>query len=101
MARKQSIYGYSPVGLENFLKISTNSTTQMNSVRKLFENGLAFGSFPFHNYATFESNIPLVLRFMIDLNITGMNWIRLPAGKYKVRPDYQASSLCQLEVDIQ
>lgn len=30
-----------------------------------------------------------------------MNWIELPAGKYKIRPDEKKESLCQLEVDIE
>lgn len=32
---------------------------------------------------TFESNIPYILRFMIDKDIVGMGWFRVEAG-YKI-----------------
>lgn len=43
---------------------------------------------------TYESNVLFALRFMIDCNIVGGNWIELPAGKYKTA---KSSSYCQLE----
>ena len=43
------------------------------------------------------------VRFMVDTNTVGCNWIELPASTYQVR-DYSSSpskiSRCQLEVDI-
>jgi len=47
---------------------------------------------------TFESNIVFVLRFMIDTKVVGMNWIEVPAGKYKVTSRDKKRSLCQLEI---
>uniref|UniRef100_A0A0E0F356 DNA polymerase n=1 Tax=Oryza meridionalis TaxID=40149 RepID=A0A0E0F356_9ORYZ len=34
------------------------------------------------SFLTYESNILFALRFMIDCNIVGGNWIEVPAGKY-------------------
>ncbi|XLT09012.1 hypothetical protein HN51_054805 [Arachis hypogaea] len=35
------------------------------------------------SFMTYESNVLFALRFMIDCNIAGGNWIEIPAGKYK------------------
>lgn len=43
---------------------------------------------------TYESNVLFALRFMIDCNIVGGNWIEVPSGKYKTA---KSSSYCQLE----
>ena len=34
---------------------------------------------------SYESNMPFALRFMIDKNIVGMNWLKLPAGSFTIR----------------
>ena len=49
------------------------------------------------SFLTYESNILFALRFMIDCNIVGGNWIELPAGKY--RKAARLMSYCQLELD--
>lgn len=68
---------------------------------------------------TYESNMPYILRFMIDTNVrlmrsstilhmlivmlekvVGMNWIEVPAGKYKLTPEKQKRSLCQIELSV-
>jgi hypothetical protein len=35
---------------------------------------------------------------MIDTKVFGMNWIEVPAGKYKVTPPEKKRSSCQLEI---
>lgn len=101
MVNKASIYGYSPQGKSPFLKIFATSPNSLNAIKKLADTGFAFGNFPFKSYPTFESNMPIVLRFMVDAKITGMNWIELPAKKYSLRQDYgNKVSNCQYEVDI-
>lgn len=39
------------------------------------------------------------LRFMIDCDVVGGNWVELPAGSY--RESKKQMSYCQLDVDIQ
>lgn len=34
---------------------------------------------------TFESNVLFALRFMIDRDVVGCNWVELPRGKYTLR----------------
>ena len=67
---------------------------------------------------TFESNIPYILRFMIDTKascfcsselewssrglaqIVGMNWIEVAAGKYKLLSGKDKKSHCQIELSV-
>ena len=87
-----------------FLKIYTALPKYVNQLRTLFENG-SF-SYPkgvngLFETVTYESNLPYALRFMIDNEIVGMSWIKIPAGKYKIRN--RADKLCnsQIEVDVE
>ncbi|SHO78176.1 Similar to S.cerevisiae protein POL3 (Catalytic subunit of DNA polymerase delta) [Malassezia sympodialis ATCC 42132] len=38
---------------------------------------------------------------MIDLNIVGMNWVEIKAGRYSIRSPNTCISRCQIEVDCQ
>jgi DNA polymerase delta subunit 1 len=65
---------------------------------------------------TYESNIPFILRFMIDTNVrvnerfccpgltlsqvVGMNWIEVPAGKYSLLKGKDKKSHCQIELSV-
>lgn len=44
--------------------------------------------------------MPYALRFMIDNDIGGMQWIQIQAGKYKLRPNALMMSTCQFELDV-
>ncbi|KAF9245286.1 DNA polymerase family B-domain-containing protein [Melanogaster broomeanus] len=50
-------------------------------------------------YPTYESNIVYILRFMIDTQVVGMNWIEIPAGKYKLVSAEARRSTCQIELN--
>jgi len=81
----------------NFLKIITKTPKQVSALRRVFEGGFRLGG---KNYQeeTYESNVPYALRFMIDRNISGMSWVEVPAGKYKLRTSEKISR-CQIEVE--
>lgn len=118
---KRSLWGYQGDNLTPFLKITLSDPKFVSKLRGLFDRGeIGFGGFFDGPTATFESNIAYELRFMIDkqvrpaslsvrhppakadtscLQITGMNWLELTAGKYKIRPGAQKTSQCQLELD--
>jgi len=51
-------------------------------------------------YQTYESNIPFVLRYMIDRNMVGASWIHLDPGTYELVAPEQASSHCQYEINV-
>ena len=48
----------------------------------------------------YESNIPFVLRYMIDRDISGSNWCEMTAGTYSLRDDDDKVSHCQYEADV-
>ena len=54
------------------------------------------------SFTTYESHVLFALRFMIDCNISGGNWVELKAGAYKLlsMDDARKQSHCQLEVHI-
>lgn len=52
------------------------------------------------SYQTYESNLPFVLRFMVDQNLKGASWVELPPGEYSIRSPEDTGSTCQIEADI-
>ncbi len=98
---KKSLMGYA--GQENvaFIKITISDLRSVPRIRGSFERGeIGFRDLftPGDACLTYE-NIAYTLRFMIDLKIVGMNWIRVQAANYRLRPESQKVSLCQIELD--
>ncbi|KFH00637.1 DNA polymerase, partial [Toxoplasma gondii VAND] len=50
--------------------------------------------------ATFESNVPFVLRYLVDTKTTGCSWLLGRGGAYVVRPASLQETSAQLELDI-
>jgi DNA polymerase delta subunit 1 len=96
---KEDIYHYNGNHKVPFLKITTALPNHIPTAKRILEQGMSFGEFPGNPMATYESNIPFILRFMIDLKIPGMSWIEIPAGKYLVKEN--KNTPCQLEVEVQ
>jgi hypothetical protein len=70
--------------------------------RILEEDGVELPDNGTHTCPTFESNVPFVLRYMIDSEINGSNWLELPAGAYtrRVPGTSSTTTTTQLEVDV-
>ncbi|XP_043915313.1 DNA polymerase delta catalytic subunit [Protopterus annectens] len=110
ICEKESIYGYHGNRMIPFLKITMALPRLIAPAKRLLEQGLRFGSFAVQGYQSYEANIDFEIRFMVDRDVVGCNWIELPAKKYKVREELPAGedskdnprkvSLCQIEVDI-
>ena len=85
-----------------FLKIYINLPKNIAMLRTKFEHGeIQFkGNQNFFGSITYESNMPFALRFMIDNDIVGMQWIQILAGKYTLRREQQKVSTCQFEFDV-
>eukprot|EP01018_Ginkgo_biloba_P018765 Gb_15179 [translate_table: standard] len=64
----------------------------------ILERGITIDGLGSRCFTTYESSVLFALRFMIDCDIVGGNWIELPAGSY--RRTARNMSYCQLEVDI-
>ncbi|XP_022734015.1 DNA polymerase delta catalytic subunit-like isoform X2 [Durio zibethinus] len=63
----------------------------------ILDRGIQIEGLGMKSFMTYESNVLFALRFMIDCNIVGGNWIEIPAGKYKKTE--KNLSYCQLEFD--
>jgi DNA polymerase delta subunit 1 len=51
-------------------------------------------------YAAFECNVPYVLRYMIDNDISGAGWLTLPKSTYQVREASAMKTHCQVRYMI-
>ncbi|KAK9508607.1 hypothetical protein O3M35_006133 [Rhynocoris fuscipes] len=100
---KQSIYGYSGNANIPFLKIMVALPRLIATTKRVLEKQDVFPTFPDHRYQAFEANIDFDIRFMVDCNITGCNWIELPPKTWTRRYgglDFPSVSRCQIEVDV-
>ncbi|XP_062197531.1 DNA polymerase delta catalytic subunit isoform X2 [Phragmites australis] len=97
LVQKQTIMHYQPHQFQPFLKIVVALPTMVASCRGILERGITIEGLGSKSFLTYESNILFALRFMIDCNIVGGNWIEVPAGKY--RKAARVMSYCQLELD--
>lgn len=90
-------YSTSPVP---FLRITLASPKLVPTARSLLQNGRIRvpGYARSFEFQTYESDIPFVLRWMIDCNVVGANWVCAKAGTYKLVGDQSKVSLCQIEI---
>ena len=66
--------------------------------RLLEEEGIDLPGVGLSTCPTYESNVPFILRFMIDNAISGSNWLELKAATYVMRSPQTTTS--QIEVDV-
>lgn len=100
MVRRQSIFGYSSISSRNMLQIFVALPGLIATARGVLDRGFRCLSYPERSYQTYESNMPFVLRYMIDNAIVGCNWIELKAGTYKIRSNGEMETRCQREFDV-
>ncbi len=98
---KQSIMGYRP-GNEprEFIKVYCAMPSLVPGLKRQFDEGVMIPGLGSVRGQTYESNVPFVLRFMIDANIQGADWVEFPRGTYEVRQPAKMLSRCSMEVDI-
>lgn len=97
MVHRKSIMYYQLQETHPFLKIFVALPTMVSTCRGILDRGIQIDGLGMKSFITYESNILFTLRFMIDCNIVGGNWIEVPAGKY--RKSGKNLSYCQLEFD--
>lgn len=98
IVHRKSLVNYSPVKGRPFLKITMALPTMVTACRGIFERGIPLPNQGTKAFTTYESNVLFVLRFMIDCNVVGGNWLELPPKSY--RPTRVQTTRCQLEFDI-
>ncbi|KAL1301127.1 DNA polymerase delta catalytic subunit [Arachis ipaensis] len=97
LVQRRSIMYYQQSSSHPFLKIVVALPTMVASCRGILDRGIQLNGLGMKSFMTYESNVLFALRFMIDCNIVGGNWIEIPAGKYKKTA--RSLSNCQLEFD--
>ncbi|XP_066916708.1 DNA polymerase delta catalytic subunit-like [Clytia hemisphaerica] len=103
LENKESIYGYHRNTKLPYLRITVALQKLIAPSRRLLERGFECTGYPNKCYNTYESNIDFEVRFMVDTNTVGCNWIELPPNAYNIRnfsSNPSKISRCQLEVDI-
>mmetsp|Transcript_3469 Transcript_3469/g.7649 ORF Transcript_3469/g.7649 Transcript_3469/m.7649 type:complete len:1149 (-) Transcript_3469:95-3541(-) len=106
---KQSIMGYDP-SHTNFLKVYVAMPGMVPKLKSIMEDGILLPGILNDNgqevresmiFQPFECNVPYVLRYMIDKDITGASWLSLPKGTYRLREsESEKGTHCQIEADI-
>lgn len=94
IVEKELIWGFNNNIKTPFLRVYADNLRNIMKLRGAFERG----EIRFENLfsgGTSYDNITYLLRMMIDCNITGMLWITLPKGKYKLCGS--KLSTCQIE----
>ena len=99
VVQKQSVMFYK-TRFENFLKVFVSNPKFIPQLRSVVENGLNYAGKDCLSKITYESDIPYVLRFMLDNEIAGMTWIRIEKGKWKLRSKEDQKTNCQIEFDV-
>ena len=101
LVSKKNLMQYT--GPENiaFIRITVADLRLFGRVRGSFERGeIAFRDLfvPGEPLVSFD-HVAYTLRFMIDYDIVGMNWISIRSGHYTVREPNACIARCQIELD--
>lgn len=96
----QSLLGYHFDELKEFAKVHVALPSLIPGVKRLIDDGIMISGVGNLRGQVYESNVPLLLRFMIDNEIQGADWVELPANTYAVRDAVSAVSRSTVEVDI-
>lgn len=103
IVHKTNVYGFVPKSTqERYIRITCTSPNAMNTAKRVVEGGFNYlkQADQHTQFSTYESNIPFVMRFMVDSLMTGVNWIELPAGKWSLRTRGDSVSTSQIECDV-
>jgi DNA polymerase delta subunit 1 len=95
----QSLLGYHFDTTKDFIKVYVAVPSLIPGLKRLFDDGVNFNNQVIRGQ-TYESNVPFLLRFMIDNQIQGSDWIEFPAKTFSIRPESQKITRCTMEVDI-
>nr|XP_021536769.1 DNA polymerase delta catalytic subunit [Neomonachus schauinslandi] len=99
LCSRESMFGYQGHGPSPFLRITLALPRLMAPARRLLEQGIRVAGLGTPSFAPYEANVDFEIRFMVDTDIVGCNWLELPAEKYVLRLEGKAT-LCQLEADV-
>lgn len=105
----KSIMGYETQHTK-FLKIYVSLPTLLPTLKNIMDGGvqlrgvkvtnqgLVEQTMGYPSFAPFECNVPFVLRFMVDRDISGAGWLTLPKNTYQIRPESSKETHCQVRI---
>ncbi|KAI2784895.1 DNA polymerase family B-domain-containing protein [Daldinia loculata] len=100
---RENIYGFQGNTQSPYIKITVTDPKHIPRVRSAFEKNEANWRGMWKGVEggimTFD-NLQYVLRFMVDCKIPGMSWVEAPAKSYRLIPEGQRQSSCQIEAEI-
>lgn len=96
----KSIMGYESPHT-HFFKIMVAMPTLIPTLKRIMEEGIDLagvqcGDDGSTQYSAFECNVPFVLRYMIDQDISGAGWMTLPKKTYQLRNVAEKVTNCQV-----
>lgn len=94
----KSIMGYESPH-KKFLKVHVAMPTLVPTLKRIMESGVRLPGMNYdQEFAAFECNVPFVLRFMIDCDISGAGWLTLPKNTFSIRR-VSPQTHCQASID--
>ncbi|KAL2011284.1 hypothetical protein VTN00DRAFT_4002 [Thermoascus crustaceus] len=102
---KENLYGFQGNQKSYYLKITVTEPKFIGKLRNMLENSAQSLNYKGlwntadNSILTFD-NIQYVLRFMIDTGISGMSWVEAKASKYRLLPEKEKQSNCQIEAAV-
>ncbi|CAN8270830.1 unnamed protein product [Cochlearia groenlandica] len=97
LVQRKSIMYYQQQKPHTFLKIFLALPKLESTCLGILDRGIHISGLGTMSFKAYESKVPFDLRFMIDCDIVGGNWIEVPSRKYKKTA--KTCSYCQLELD--
>jgi DNA polymerase delta subunit 1 len=100
----KSIMGYE-TPYTRFLKVYVALPGLVPTLKRIMEEGIELPHMTTQtnnsiqstlSFAPFECNVPFVLRFMVDRDISGAGWLTLPAQTYQIRDAFNKETHCQV-----
>ena len=95
----KSIMGYESPHT-HFFKIFVAMPNLIPTLKRIMEEGVDLSGVTSvqgnMEYAPFECNVPFVLRYMIDHDVSGAGWLTLPKKTYQVRETFGKKTHCQV-----
>jgi DNA polymerase family B, exonuclease domain len=84
----------------HFFKVMLAMPTMVPTLKRIMEDGIELPGVTAAGdnfYQAFECNVPFVLRYMIDMDISGAGWLTLPKRTYSIRPGSKKQTHCQVK----
>ncbi|CAD7936261.1 unnamed protein product [Amoebophrya sp. A120] len=102
IVQKTNVMEWSENGLRSYYKVHVGVQRLVQAARTAIETGFQLvGGGMYTGFGTFETNVPFVLRFLVDQGLGGGSWVSLAPCMYKLRtnPDERVGT-CQIELDV-